>query len=142
MCAPLPTRGKGAYAALPPSRQALFASLLPKVPLDFRALIDDPLRACDYGQVDVPACLIAGRSSPPCAHAIASILAASLAGAEMHEIDAGHMAPVSHPALVNPIIEDFVHRVDGRNENRARNAADLARSHSVSAQDVAVTCQI
>lgn len=104
--------GKGTYAALPPARQALFASLLPKVPLDFQALIDDPLRPADYGRIAVATCLIAGSASPPCAHAIVSILAASLAHAETHEIDAGHMAPVSHPALVNPIIEDFIRRIE------------------------------
>lgn len=103
---------KGAYAALPPARQALFASLLPKVPLDFQALLDDPLRASDYGRMAVATCLIAGCDSPPCAHAIVSILAASLANAETHEVDGGHMAPVSHPARVNPIIEDFIRRID------------------------------
>lgn len=117
--------GKGAYAALPPARQALFASLLPKVPLDFQALIDDPLRPADYGRMDIPSCLIAGRNSPPCAHAIISVLAASLGKAEKHEIDAGHMAPVSHPALVNPITEDFIHRIDGRIGNAERVTACL-----------------
>lgn len=105
--------GKGAYAALPPARQALLASLLDKVPLDFQALIDDPLRVADYGRMAVAACLIAGSDSPPCAHAVVSVLAACLANAETHEVDAGHMAPVSHPALVNPIIEDFIRRIDG-----------------------------
>jgi len=105
--------GKGTYAALPPARQALFASLLPKVPLDFQALIDDPLRPSDYGRMAVPSCLITGRESPPCTHAIVSVLAGSLAKSETHAIDAGHMAPVSHPALVNPIIADFIHRIGG-----------------------------
>jgi pimeloyl-ACP methyl ester carboxylesterase len=106
--------GKGTFAGLPPARQDLFASLLPKVPLDFQALIDDPLRASDYGRMAVPSCLITGRDSPPCTHAIVSVLAASLPLSETHEVDAGHMAPVSHPALVNPIIADFIHRIDGR----------------------------
>ena len=105
--------GEGAYAALPPARQALLASLLCKIPLDFQALIDDPLRVADYGRMAVATCLIAGSGSPPCAHAVVSVLAASLADAETHEVDAGHMAPISHPALVNPIIADFIRRIDG-----------------------------
>jgi pimeloyl-ACP methyl ester carboxylesterase len=103
--------GKGAYAALPPARQALFASLLPKVPLDFQALINDPLRPSDYGRMTIPTCLIAGRDSPDCVHAIVSVLGGSLAHREMHEIDAGHMAPLTHPSLVNPIIDGFIRRV-------------------------------
>jgi len=104
--------GKSAYAALPASRQALLASLLPKVPLDFQALLNDPLRPSDYRHIAVPACLIAGRHSPDCAHAIVSVLAAVLADRETHEVDAGHMAPLTHPEVVNPIIDEFIRRVD------------------------------
>lgn len=105
--------GKGAFTALPPARQALLTSLLPKVPLDFAALISDSLRPSDYGRMEIPTCLIAGRDSPACVHAIMRTLVASLANAETHEVEAGHMAPVSHPALVNPIITDFIHRLAG-----------------------------
>jgi pimeloyl-ACP methyl ester carboxylesterase len=104
--------GAGAYAALPPSRQALLASLLPKVPLDFQALLNDPLRSSDYSRIGVPTCLIAGRHSPDCAHAIVSLLAAVLPKRETHQIDAGHMAPLSHPDLVNPIIDGFIRGID------------------------------
>jgi len=104
--------GSGAYAALPPSRQALFASLLPKVPLDFQALLNDPLRPLDYSRIAVPVCLIAGRHSPGCARAIVSILAAVLPKRETHHVDAGHMAPLTHPDLVNPIIDGFIHSAE------------------------------
>ncbi len=93
--------------------------LLPKIPLDFEALLDDPMRIGDYRRMAVPTCLIAGRYSPPCAHAIVSTLAANLSNGETHKVDAGHMAPVSHPALVNPIIEGFIHRIDGRGRKPA-----------------------
>lgn len=106
--------GTGAFAALPPSRQALFASLLPKVPLDFRALIDDPLCAADYRRIAPPSCLITGRDSPDCVHAIASVLAAALLDHQTVEVDAGHMAPLTHPALVNPIIDGFIRRIERR----------------------------
>jgi pimeloyl-ACP methyl ester carboxylesterase len=103
--------GVGTHAALPPARQALFACLLPKVLLDFQALFNDPLRAADYGHIPVPTCLIVGRHSPECVRAIASILAAVIANRETHEIDAGHMAPLTHPAIVNPIIDGFIRDV-------------------------------
>lgn len=106
--------GKGTYATLPPAMQALFIALLPKVPLDFQALIDDPMRPSDYRLMNVPSCLIAGRHSPRCTQAIVSVLTASLQKGGRHEIDAGHMSPVSHPALVNPIIQNFIHRIDSQ----------------------------
>jgi pimeloyl-ACP methyl ester carboxylesterase len=114
--------GKGVFAALPPARQILMASLLPKVPLDFAALINDPLQPSDYGRMAVATCLIAGRDSPPCARAVVAALAAVMVNAETHEIDAGHMAPVSHPALVNPIIEDFIRRIDDGGYKEAGSA--------------------
>jgi pimeloyl-ACP methyl ester carboxylesterase len=104
--------GVGAHAALPAARQVLFASLLPKVLLDFQALFNEPLRASDYGRIAVPTCLIVGRHSPKCVHAITSILAAAFANRETHEIDAGHMAPLTHSALVNPIIDGFIRDVE------------------------------
>lgn len=104
--------GSGAYAALPPSRQALFSSLLPKVPLDFQALMNDPHRAFDYRRTAPLSCVITGRDSPDCVHAIASVLATTLRRCETAEIDAGHMGPLTHPALVNRIIDDFIQRAD------------------------------
>ncbi|MET0964309.1 MAG: alpha/beta hydrolase [Noviherbaspirillum sp.] len=106
--------GSGAYAALSPSRQALLASLLPKVTLDFQALMNDPLRPGDYSRMDMPACLITGRHSPDCAHAIVAILAAVLPAQETHRIDAGHMAPLTHPELVNPLIGGFIRGVEAK----------------------------
>lgn len=118
--------GSGSFAALPASRQALFASLLDKVPLDFRALINDPHRACDYRRIARPLCLITGHQSPDCVHAIASVLAEALPDCEMPKVDAGHMAPLTHSALVNPIIDGFIRRIDARDHN-ARGCTSTPR---------------
>lgn len=106
--------GVGSYATLPPSRQALLTSLLLKVPLDFQALLEDPLRCSDYRQIAVPTCLLAGRRSPVCARAIVSVLAAVLHRQEMHQVDAGHMAPLTHPNIINPIIDGFIRGVEAQ----------------------------
>lgn len=108
--------GTGAYAALPPSRQALFSDLLPKVPLDFQALMNDPHHAFDYRRISAPSCLITGRASPDCAHAVATVLAAALPNSETHKIDAGHMGPLTHPAVVNSIVNEFIRRIDARDK--------------------------
>lgn len=108
--------GTGAYAALPPSRQALFSDLLPKVPLDFQALMNDPHHAFDYRRISAPSCLITGRASPNCADAVATVLAAALPNSETHKIDAGHMGPLTHPAVVNSIVNEFIRRIDARDK--------------------------
>lgn len=118
--------GTGAYAALTPSRQALLASLLPKVPLDFQALLNEPLRPCDYSRIGVPTCLIAGHHSPDCAHAIVAILAAVLPNQETHRIGAGHMGPLTHPELVNPLIGGFIRSIGAQ----TRTPAMRTRSRS------------
>lgn len=114
---------KGAFAAMPPSRQALFASLLPKVPLDFQALMNDPHRASDYRHTAPASCVITGRNSPHCVHAIASVLAATLPHCETTEIAAGHMGPLTHPGLVNPIIEEFIQRIDRQDKRLLRRVS-------------------
>lgn len=124
----------GSFAALPPSRQALFASLLDKVPLDFRALINDSHQALDYCRIARPLCLITGRKSPDCVHAIASVLADALSGCERPEIDAGHMAPLTHPALVNPIIDEFIRRIDARDKHSYRCRSTPRTSDALAAQ--------
>lgn len=124
--------GAGSFAALPASRQALFASLLDKVPLDFRALINDPHRADDYRRIARPLCLISGRKSPDCVHAIASVLAEALPDCEMPQVDAGHMAPLTHPALVNPLIDGFIRRIDAQGCS-ARGRRPMLRTIDASA---------
>ena len=127
--------GAGAYAALAPSRQALLASLLPKVPLDFQALLNEPLRPSDYSRIGAPTCLIAGHQSPDCVHAIVAILAAVLPNQETHRISAGHMGPLTHPELVNPLIGGFIRSIGVE----TRTPAMRTRSKSVFTPETAGT---
>jgi pimeloyl-ACP methyl ester carboxylesterase len=92
----------GAFAALPPARQAAFIALAPKVRLDFQALCDPLLVGGDYRRLQAPVHLVGGRHSPGCARAVLAALSAQLPHSELVTLSAGHMAPVTHPALVNP----------------------------------------
>jgi pimeloyl-ACP methyl ester carboxylesterase len=113
----------GSYAALPPARQAAFVALAPKVRLDFQALFDPRLSGDDYRRLAVPVHLVGGRHSPGCARAVLAALSAVLPDSELVTLSAGHMGPVTHPAVVNPELLASV----------GASARRLARSEAVAA---------
>jgi len=100
--------GPGTFASYPKEVQDLFLQGAKKLPLGFRALMDEPLTLEDYSRLDVPVCLMAGQKSPLSARTIAQLLSENLKDCRFHWINAAHMAPVTNPELVNPIIESFI----------------------------------
>ena len=56
--------GRGAWAALRPSVQAALTRWMPKAPLDFRALIDEPTRMTAYTELRFPALILRGEHAP------------------------------------------------------------------------------
>lgn len=104
--------GAGSFDAQPESRRGALVRAMPKVRYDFRAIFGGaaPLEA--LGALSMPTCLMAGRSSPACAHRVIEALAGALPVLEMHWVAAGHMAPVTNPELVDPLLEGFVRRAD------------------------------
>ena len=111
--------GAGAFAQLREERQAVLASQVPKVLLEYRAVADEARNAAAYRRIDVPTCLVSGRWSPEVARRLTTIFSEILPHASCFEVAAGHMAPITHPALVNPIFEQFVRAVDSSERRRA-----------------------
>jgi hypothetical protein len=109
--------GAGTFALLRKTRQLALAALVPKVLLEHQAVADES-GVARYRRIAVPTCLVAGRWSPEPAQRLISMLADILPHASCFEVEAGHMAPISHPALVNPIFEEFIRAVDA-SEHRA-----------------------
>ena len=103
--------GAGAFAQLREERQSVLASQVPKILLESRAVAAEP-GAANYRYVDVPTCLVTGQWSPEVAQRLTSLLTEILPQASCFEVAAGHMAPITHPELVNPIFEKFVRAVD------------------------------
>jgi pimeloyl-ACP methyl ester carboxylesterase len=103
--------GAGTFAQLRETRQLALAAQVPKVLREFRAVADE-LRVTNYRRIEVPACLVVGLLSPEPAQRLISMLADILPHASCFEVAAGHMAPITHPALVNPIFEEFIRAVD------------------------------
>jgi pimeloyl-ACP methyl ester carboxylesterase len=104
--------GDGAYARLPAAKRALLANILPKVPLDFRALIGEPLTLDDYRRIALPVCLIAGTHSRRPALRVTELLSETLPDSRLYWVEGGHMSPTANPDAVNPIIEGFLHQVN------------------------------
>ena len=60
----------------------------------------------------MPTCLLSGSSGPAAPHAVLDALAAVLPQARRQRVPGGHMAPVTHPDLVNPVIDCFIRGID------------------------------
>lgn len=104
--------GPGSFFRLPKDKQVALSRNFAKVPLDFRASFDEPLATHDYRRIAMPTCLIGGLFGPYSTTSVLGALTAILPDHQLHWVAAGHMAPVTHPLLVNPIIEGFIHQVD------------------------------
>jgi pimeloyl-ACP methyl ester carboxylesterase/quercetin dioxygenase-like cupin family protein len=111
--------GTGAFARLRDTRQAVLAAAVPKVLLEYRAVADEARNAAAYRRIEVPICLVAGIWSPEPAQRLISMFADLLPHASCFEVAAGHMGPITHPALVNPIFEQFVRAVDSSERRTA-----------------------
>ncbi len=111
--------GAGAFAQLREERQSVLAAQVPKVLLEYRAVAEEAGNAAAYRRIDVPICLVAGRWSPEVAQRLTTIFTEILPHASYFEVAAGHMAPITHPALVNPIFEQFVRAVDSSERRKA-----------------------
>jgi pimeloyl-ACP methyl ester carboxylesterase len=97
--------GPGSFANFPARVQKDFARRTPKLALDFQALTGTPLTLDDYRALRLPVTLIAGRSSRLPALRVADELSRVLPDCRLRLVDTGHMGPLTHPELVNPIIK-------------------------------------
>lgn len=110
--------GAGAFTQLRETRQSVLAALVPKILLEFRAVATADSGVVAYRDIEAPTLLMAGRWSPEPAQRLTSILADILPQASCVKVAAGHMAPITHPALVNPILERFIRSVEAGGERK------------------------
>jgi pimeloyl-ACP methyl ester carboxylesterase len=104
--------GPGAWDAMPESRREAVAIAAAN---NIRGWVDavtyepTPLEA--FRDLDVPVLLMSGKRSPKSSRAVARLLAETLPHATVIEFEhLGHMAPVTHPDIVNEVIADFLAR--------------------------------
>jgi pimeloyl-ACP methyl ester carboxylesterase len=98
----------GAYDALPAALQERFAAQISKVKLDFQALLSEPATLADMAGLDMPALVLSGRGSPLSTRRVAERLAAALPNASAVQTQGGHMAPITHAGVVNPLLASFL----------------------------------
>jgi pimeloyl-ACP methyl ester carboxylesterase len=120
--------GDGTWEQLSPERQAVLVGRLTKLPLDFRALMEEDAGPDDFRSLDVPTLLIRGTESPNPAGRISEILYLVLPRSELVTIaGAGHMAPLTHGHEVNPLILAHIRHHD--QTARIAEKGDTSCSH-------------
>lgn len=103
--------GAGAWRELKPSTQGDLTKRLGKVALDFAAIAAEETSLAAYGRLIMPSLILCGPKSPAPTRHITRLLAETLPGARHRTIrNAGHMSPVTHAHLVNPVITEHLIR--------------------------------
>lgn len=124
--------GEGSWDALRPSLQAALTRWLPKAPLDFHALIEEPSTLAAYAALPMPLLILRGECAPAPTAAVAGLLAEALPHCRKATIaGAGHMGPVTHAEVVAGEIGRFL--IENKAENPFSREADRARQATAGA---------
>ena len=116
--------GQGAWEALRPEFQDALICWAPKAPLDFAALVEEPMLGSAYTRLRFPTLVIRGEHTPPPTRLIADSLPSLLPAARLTVVaGAGHMGPLTHSAEVNALIVRHVVKTKGRASLGGRAAA-------------------
>ncbi len=79
-----------------------------------RALLGEPTPLSAFSALDVPVLYMTGQNSPPSSLGVARLLTQVLPRVEVVEFKGlSHMAPVTHPDIVNDAIRRFLERNSG-----------------------------
>jgi pimeloyl-ACP methyl ester carboxylesterase len=122
--------GTGAWATLRPSVQAALVRWMPKAPLDFHALMEEPTPLAAYAGLRMPVLVLRGEHAPRPTRVIAETLPRLLPAARLAVVDgAGHMGPLTHADAVSAYMAAHIDATEAAWSNRnARD--DREASHS------------
>jgi pimeloyl-ACP methyl ester carboxylesterase len=103
--------GDGSWEQMPEQRKAPIAASIVNVGRWGHALLTAPTPLEAFRSLQVPVLYMIGTSTPASARAVARILTGTLPNVEVVELEGlGHMGPVTHPQVVNPVITRFLRR--------------------------------
>ena len=106
--------GPGAFNAMSPRVQAALTRWAPKIPLDFRALMQATAPLDAYAALTCPALLLRGEHAPAPTRVIAEALADTLPEGRLEMVPGcGHMGPLTHASLVVPSIVSHIAQAAG-----------------------------
>ncbi len=116
--------GAGAWARSSPRLQALILPAMDRVIENFTALAAPGLTARALKAISVPTLVIAGLETPLPALRTAELVAETIHGALLALISgAGHMAPLTDPHIVDPMIARHLSAVEGMSRTLPARAA-------------------
>jgi pimeloyl-ACP methyl ester carboxylesterase len=103
--------GGGAWARMPEARKGPIVAGIGNIRNWSHALLREPAPPQAFAALDVPVLYMVGKKSPLPSRAVARILTRLLPRVEVLEFaDLGHMAPVTHPEVVNAAISRFLEK--------------------------------
>ncbi len=101
--------GEGAWARAPEPRKPSIAASVVNVRRWAHALTTEPTPLVAFRALTVPVLYLTGKRSTRSAHGVARLLTGALPQVEVVAFEQlGHMGPITHPELVNPVIERFL----------------------------------
>ena len=101
--------GAGSWKQMPEQRKLPIAASIVNVRRWAHALFTEPTPLAAFASLDIPVLYMLGNRSTASAHGVARLLTHSLPQVRVETIDgAGHMAPLTHPDKVNPLIARFL----------------------------------
>jgi|PlaIllAssembly_1097288.scaffolds.fasta_scaffold01445_3 pimeloyl-ACP methyl ester carboxylesterase len=104
--------GAGSWRAKPAVQRGAIEAAVVNIEGWSRALFDEATPLGSFRRLAMPTLLMLGRETTASARAVADLLAQTLPHVESRAFDGlGHMGPVTHPEVVNPVIDDFLRRV-------------------------------
>lgn len=98
----------GTFKDLSDKTRTRFVQGIQKVSMDFCALMNEASGLTELQHIQCPVLLLEGQYSTDTAHAVVSALQSIFPDAEKHRLACGHMGPVTHADLVNPIVSQFI----------------------------------
>lgn len=97
--------GAEAFDAMDTGTRAYVIDTIPRVLADFDGVHADAPSLEDAARIDLPVTLFRGSATRPAGRAISGLLARAIPGARLVDVEgAAHMAAVTHPQLINPLI--------------------------------------
>jgi pimeloyl-ACP methyl ester carboxylesterase len=101
--------GEGAWAATPEDRRPALAASMRAVKPEWHSAFHEPTPLDALRAIEAPTLLLTGTASTAAARGVARLLRSAFSNLDFKELaGAGHMAPVTSPQLVNPLIERFL----------------------------------
>ncbi|MGI9476134.1 MAG: alpha/beta fold hydrolase [Hyphomicrobiaceae bacterium] len=105
--------GAGTWQSMTPAMQALFAGQSRQVVRNFTAAFSETWPASVCQRILCPTLIVSAEHSRGPTRRVAEILVGAIGQARLERIaGAGHMAPITHADLVNPLIASFLAEAD------------------------------